>query len=70
VNGHYNKSAPGIGPWTWSREFCQSCHVHNLHCGGYGACLDCHYHSAYVRCYACTWCVEPGAPVCVHGHSF
>jgi hypothetical protein len=70
VNGHYNKSAPGPGPWTWDREFCQSCHVHNLHCGGYGSCLDCHYHSAYVRCYACTWCVEPGAPVCVHGHSF
>lgn len=70
VNGHYNKIAPGPGPWTWSREFCQSCHVHNLHCGGYGDCLNCHYHSAYVRCYACTWCVEPGAPVCVHGHSF
>jgi hypothetical protein len=32
--------------------------------------MNCHYHSAYVRCYACTWCVEPGAPVCVHGHSF
>jgi hypothetical protein len=70
VNGHYNKSAPGPEPWTWEKEFCQSCHEHNWHCGGPGSCLDCHYHSAYLRCWACTWCVEPGAPVCVHGHSF
>jgi len=68
VNSHFNKNAPGPGPWTWDREFCQSCHVHNTHCGGYGGCLTCHYHSAYVRCYACTWCAEGGGGA--SGHSF
>ncbi len=70
VNGHHNDVPPGPGPWSFQMEFCKSCHVHNVHCGGYGSCFDCHYHNAYARCWACTWCVEPGAPVCVHGHSF
>ncbi|MCD6320020.1 MAG: hypothetical protein J7M03_04995 [Candidatus Desulfofervidaceae bacterium] len=52
VNGHYNQYPPGPGPWTWEREFCLSCHVHNNHCGGYGSCFNCHYHNAYNRCWA------------------
>ncbi len=70
INGHYNDVPSGPGPWSWQMEFCRSCHIHNTHCGGFGSCFNCHYHSAYARCWACTWCVEPGAPVCVHGHSF
>jgi len=68
VNGHYNKQCVGGAgnPCTWEQEFCRSCHVHNWHCGGAGACLNCHHHNSYARCFACTYCTEGG----VHGHAF
>lgn len=73
ICGYYNGYVPGgAGPTiAWERWFCQSCHVPRSHCGSnIGSCFNCHFHNAYARCFACTWCVEPGAPTCVHGHSF
>ncbi|MDD5451536.1 MAG: cytochrome c3 family protein [Desulfovibrionales bacterium] len=65
------KSVNGVTVASWSaphsRSLCLACHNHNSHCGGTGSCLNCHYHTAYVRCWACTWCVGAGG---VHGHSF
>lgn len=68
VNGHYNRQCAGGpgNPCSWEQEFCRSCHVHNQHCGGAGACLNCHHHNSYARCFACTYCPAGGA----HGHAF
>jgi hypothetical protein len=71
INGIYVQVKTGPGPHPgWDNEYCQACHDWNWHCGGWTSCFTCHYHSAYNRCWACTYCVDPGAPVCVHGHSF